>query len=130
MSTKGPRDTGSSLLRQGDLGGGQAEAVESRPPGTAPVGRFADEGCDENPGASGAWATAAGEAEAATEDGFPGSEAVRRADAVDAGLFPGETARGALYDGPERRKAQLDWGRWEGSDRRERPFVYASQQRT
>ena len=132
-----PKDKGGKtpLLGQPDLGGGQLPRG-GRPRGTAPVGRFAEEG------AGGAWPTAPGEVEGAAEEGaaeegaaeegVPGSGMVRREDAAESN-FPGgsepETRRGALYDGPERRRAQAAWERWEHADRRTRPFVYAGQQR-
>lgn len=116
---------GSSLLRQGDLGGGQ-RSPDERPVGTAPVGRFAEEGgapprTDVEP-----WRVSAGEAEAAAEDGFRGAEQVRREDAIAAGFQP----HGALYEGPERRRCQADAARWALADRRTRPFEYASRQRS
>jgi hypothetical protein len=131
----------STLLRQPDLGGGQRPAAEeARPKGTHPVSAFAGAGCGP-PGASGAWHVAPGEAEAAAEDGVPGSNAVRFSDAREAGVFAGEAyepavmvgpgelhpevVRGALYEGPERRKHQAAWEQWQARDRRERPFVYA-----
>ena len=122
-----PKDKGGKtpLLGQPDLGGGQLPRG-GRPRGTAPVGRFAEEG------AGGTWPTAPGEVEAAAEEGVPGTGMVRREDAAES-LFPGgsapETRRGALYDGPERRRAQAAWDRWEHADRRTRPFHYAGRQR-
>jgi hypothetical protein len=66
--------------------------------------------------------------------GVPGYEAVVPAHAAP-GDAPGEegagatdTARGALYDGPERRRHQEDWGTWRDADRRTRPFLYARDQ--
>lgn len=143
MSSKGPEDRGSSLLKQPDLGGGQAETGSQRPTGTEPVGAFAAEGGECAPGGAGPWKTAPGEAAAACEDGFPGGDRVRREDLVEAGLFPGGACgeartgvasdegevRGALYEGPERRKDQVEPDRWEAQDRRVRPFEYARHQR-
>lgn len=141
-------DEDTTLLRQPDLGGGQQRPREEecRPKGTRPVSAFAGE--LENgtgpPGASEPWKVAPGEAEAGSEDGVPGGNALRFADLLDAGVVPGvecppqvfvgpgeecaQRVRGALYEGPERRKHQASWDEWECRDRRGRPFVYAGDQ--
>lgn len=136
MRRKIPEDEASgddsALLKQPDLGGGQAH--DDRPKGTRPVGAFAGpESESATPRASG-WRVRPGEAEAASEDGVPGSNAVRFSDAIEAGVMPGTAGnqaaevRGALYDGPERRKQQESSDLWERADRRERLFVYAGDQ--
>ncbi|MDP2313105.1 MAG: hypothetical protein Q8P41_09395 [Pseudomonadota bacterium] len=134
-------DTQSDLLRQPDLGGGQrASDDDGRPRGTQPVGAFAGPMTADEPGppgASGPWRTAPGEAAAAAEDGVPGSNALRFEEALEQGVVPGitgartapEALRGALYDGPERRKHQQEWDRWRLEERRVRPFLYAGDQR-
>lgn len=102
----------STLLRQPDLGGGQRpEEEQGRPKGTHPVSAFAGalEKGGASPGASGVWRVAPGEA---VEPAGAASE-----------------VRGALYDGPERRKHQVAWDQWQARDRRERPFAYAGDQR-
>ncbi len=121
----------SILLRQPDLGGGQLPPDDERPRGTRPVGAFvgplSKEACGP-PGASGPWRTADGEVEAATEDGVPGSNAVRFEEALEQGVVPGVEDWGALYAGPERRKNEAESAGWTDADRRERPFTYAGDQ--
>ncbi|MDP2310063.1 MAG: hypothetical protein Q8P18_28865 [Pseudomonadota bacterium] len=79
--------------------------VEGRPRGTHPVSAFAGalEGGAGARGAASRWHSEPGE-------------------------MAGGSGRGVLYDGPERRKHQLEWEVWQRTDRRVRPFVYAGDQ--
>jgi hypothetical protein len=97
---------GSSLLGQGDYGGGQAQDT-GRPTGTLPVGRFAAEG---------------------TTEAGTGARPPARSGEEEPTLPVAPSEVGVLYAGPERRHYQADWAQWSVADRRTRPYEYPQRQ--